>query len=77
MCRALGPDWYLPSNAELALVYNNRVAAKIDSSFVNNSYWTSTQTLNRAVGARDMVSGTVNSYLTKNSLAVVRCVRSD
>lgn len=77
ICRAMGPDWYLPSSTELTLIYNNRIAAKIDASLSNMSYWSSTQTLNHTVGARNMVSGASNNLLTKNSNAGVRCVRGD
>lgn len=42
-CREMGPDWYLPSVAELALIYNNKASLGTSYSCAAFSYWSATQ----------------------------------
>jgi len=67
-------DWYLPSKAELALMYTN-LHVKGLGGFVGNYYWTSTEYNANQAWAQDF--GQVNSQFGywKNNQAHVRPVR--
>lgn len=72
-CRALGPEWYLPSLDEVTLLYTNRVAiGGFDLS--GTCYWTSTE--EDMWNAKKMrFNGTTTYCGAKTLTNLVRCVR--
>ena len=72
-CRALGEKWYLPSQSESLILYNNRVAI---GGFVGGSYWTSTERPTDSARIRNMSDGTT-TIMNKNNTLPYRCVRMD
>lgn len=76
-CRSLGADWYLPSDGELGLLRENRVAIggfDLSGSFPEGRYWSSTEMLATYGGYQNFNDGSV-AYLNKNFEFSVRCVR--
>ncbi len=79
LCRALGPQWYLPAKDELALLYSNRASfgglaaiGMTESGYhssnentSNTNYWLSTN------------FGTLNTSGNKRGYKGVRCVRRE
>lgn len=73
-CREMGPEWYLPSIAELKLIYNNMVYLGTSYSYPpRTNYWSATEQL-MAYSFCMTVAGTVINT-GKISLLQVRCVR--
>lgn len=82
LCRALGPDFYLPAPQELILLYNVRTTGDfagtftLGGGFVNTMYWSSrAQTTPNAYLIRMEVG--VISYTNRDQTRRVRCVRTD
>lgn len=73
-CRGMGPDWYLPSVAELALIYNNKASLGTSYSCVAVKYWSATQ---GNTGISWYVDFSNGSNGTDNKLIYfrLRCVR--
>ena len=66
-------DWYLPSEAELILIYNVLGANKI-GGFSEDYYWSSTQVDLNTAQHVSFVDGSVN-FSTKSNLHRVRAVK--
>lgn len=65
-------DWYLPSQAELDILYDNRVAI---GNFAAASYWSSSEsTVNSDALLRNFSTGD-RTAATKDTTANIRCVR--
>lgn len=80
MCRALGPEWYLPSIGELRVLRTNQNTGALAGTFDGgnmppSTYWSSTEnTFNRAQGII-MSAGFTHWNWIKPELRRVRCVR--
>ena len=76
-CRALGAEWYLPSQAELNVLYTNRAAIggfNLSGSFPAGRYWSSSE--NGSIGARSQRFSDGNQNANGKSYGLsVRCVR--
>ena len=67
-------DWYLPSRDELSKLFTNRVAI---GNFAVASYWSSSEGGNgNAYASRQGFSSGSQSYVDRNTLYYVRCVRT-
>lgn len=68
-------DWYLPTDAEMALLQRNLRQAGVGGLAVNDQYWTSTET----AGSQGLIVQGVTgafTFISKSSLYHVRPVRS-
>ncbi len=71
-CRALGPEWYLPSRDEAGLMNTNRALLP----FLASQWWTSSSAGGTSIYRiiNGVGNATANQY---NPLAVAQCVRRD
>lgn len=67
-------DWFLPSQAELALMYQNLHAQGV-GSFSNNSYWSSTEVDSDNAWSHNFGNNTQNT-VSKNSPYSARAIRA-
>lgn len=67
-------DWFLPSNDELLLMYDNLHLNGL-GSFQNQDYWSSSQVDEQMVWGRGFYDGNYH-YLVKSTLYPVRAIRS-
>jgi len=65
-------DWYLPSQDELNVLYQNREAI---GGFTGNSYWSSTE-LGQGYAYRQDFSAGTQGYSLKTSMLYVRAIRT-
>ena len=80
LCRGLGPDWYLPSRDELAVVYANKaVIGGFNETGANPSGWyiTSSEFSITDVWAIRFSDGFQGGGATKTIGYALRCVRQD
>lgn len=77
MCRALGPEWYLPSREEGALILSSRNIGDLAGTFPAASHWTSTEYSNSMAHRYSTSSGTIGQATKGLCSLWVRCVRSD
>lgn len=70
-------DWYLPSLAELVLIYRVIHLDLSTGGFLNSSYWTSTEFPSSPDGAATVgfLTGGPSTNVTKNTSARVRAIR--
>lgn len=81
MCRAIGPDWYLPATDELILLYTNKDIGELDDTFPGEfgapgAYWTSTDINGSHIQTYNF-GGYGLGGVNPTSTYRVRCVRSD
>lgn len=81
LCRALGPDWYLPALDELVLLYTNKNTGSLNGTFPGEStspgsYWTSTD-INGSQAQTHNFAGYGSGGLGYTNAIRVRCIRSD
>ena len=66
-------DWYLPSHAELLLLYYQRSAV---GSFSTGYYWSSSEVGNSSAYSLNFNDGTMNNYNWKGDYKYVRAIRA-
>jgi hypothetical protein len=78
LCRALGPEWYLPSVQELKVIVNLPVLLPTFATGIgtwDKSYWSSTdKDTSRTCGLRVQDAGTCGGW-SRNLSLNVRCAR--
>ena len=67
-------DWFLPSKDELYLLYLQKVAGKV-GGFVNNFYWSSTETSYNEAWSQSFTNG-AGAGAGKNGSYYVRAIRA-
>jgi hypothetical protein len=67
-------DWYLPSKAELNLLFLQKVASSV-SGLTNNFYWSSTENALGTAWGLNLGNGSLGA-IVKNSSLPVRAIRS-
>ena len=73
-CRTYGPLWFLPSQAELSVIYGNKDAIGETS----NSYFvSSSEHDNDRMKTVRFFNGATGDHQNKNIARAVRCVRGD
>ena len=76
-CRSLGADWYLPSQAELNVLYTNRAAIggfNHSGSIWAGYYWSSSENSSSFARCQRFSDGSQTNHNKLNGLSV-RCVR--
>lgn len=74
-CRAMGPDWYLPSYLELKLFYDYRELLGTPYSFKPSGYWSATEK-DKAYGfGVGFLNGARPTVVKNYDINRVRCVR--
>lgn len=77
-CRDLGADWYLPSDNELELLFDNQGVGALSGTFVLNPYWSSTEGGATHGSTRHFSTGdTTTATFLKYSSLKVRCVMKE
>jgi len=74
LCRDLGDDWFLPSRAELNLMYTN-LYIQGHGNFAADYYWTSTENGSISAWHQDFQNGE-QTIILKNSTVHVRAARA-
>jgi hypothetical protein len=75
LCRTLGEKWYLPAQAELQELYDNRARLNI---MQDGWYRTSTELTDRYAAVLRVSSGLFSTTTNKNaSWVIIRCIRRD
>ncbi|MFD0980332.1 hypothetical protein [Tropicimonas aquimaris] len=77
-CRGLGPEWYLPAQEELNVLYVNRSAIggfNESGSLPAGYYWSSTEYANSHARHQRFNDGSVFTHPPKDTALSVRCVR--
>lgn len=78
-CRAMGPEWYLPSRPEMLLVYNARNSGDFAGTFTTaagSKYWTSTElTYGTRAYSRRFDNGLEDATYKSQTGVNLRCVR--
>jgi hypothetical protein len=68
-------DWYLPSNYELELLYNQRASFTLGAALSANVYWSSTESTATTASGRNLSTNAVTTPL-KTAVNYVRAIRS-
>ena len=66
-------DWYLPSHAELLLLYNQR---SVVGGFSTGFYWSSSECGNSSAYSLNFNDGVMNNYNWKGDYKYVRAIRA-
>lgn len=76
-CRALGPEWYMPSKSEWVLLTKNRTQLGSSYTFNNGFYWSATEGSDTTVSYTvHSATGNSNNDIKTNDASKVRCIRN-